>query len=196
MRTITKNNIHNQYSIYNSHKMDKGSYQEILQSIDDLLTTMTNRHNKVLFIRFDLTYPQNNSYPNDNALLSRFIETLQLHCKRRQLDPHYLWVREQASSDHHHYHFIFLLNGNKIQNPYGFFNKATDLWGKCLNVDTSGLVHYGTNLMIRRNSPEFNLTLQGCFTGASYLAKAYSKGNAPPGVREMGMSNISKWLFN
>lgn len=193
MRKITNDNTHLKYSIYKSHKNDQGSYQEILQSMNNLLNTMITKHNKVLFVRFDLTFPENGIYYYDNALLSRFIEALKVHFKRRSLDPHYLWVREQASSDHHHYHFIFLLNGNKTQSPYGIFNKATDLWGKCLNTDASGLVHYGTYLMIRRNSLEFNQTLQECIKHASYLAKAYSKGNAPPGVREMGMSNISKW---
>jgi len=190
MRTIIKDNKALSYSNYTSHKKDQGNYQEILQSINKLLTTMTNKHNKVLFVRFDITYPQEGLYPNDNKLLSRFIEALKVHCKRKNLDPHYLWVREQASSDHPHYHVILLLNGNKTQNPRGIFNKASELWGNCLDVDASGLVHYGTYLMIKRNTPEFNQTFQDCFSHASYLAKAYSKGSAPQGVREMGMSNI------
>ena len=177
-------------SNYKPHKNEKGYYQEVIKATKNLFSTMANKHNKVLPIRLDLTYPQYSDYPNDKVLLSRFIESLILHCKRKGLDPHYLWVREQASSKNHHYHVILLLNGNKIQNPHGVYNKATELWGKGLNTDAAGLVHYGTHIMIRRNAPDFEQTYHDALSLASYLAKAYSKGNAPKGAREMGMSNL------
>lgn len=167
-----------------------GDYEEIHRSIYNLFDEAIRRHNKIFFIRFDLTFNANIDYPSENQLISRFMEALTLHCKRRELDPLYLWVREQARSSNHHYHVLLLLNGNKIQNPYGIFNKATELWGMCLNTDAAGLVHYGTDIMIRRNGNDFDHTYNEALNLAGYLAKSYSKGEAPKGVREMGKSRF------
>lgn len=173
---------------FTNPKIDQGYYQEIIDSINKLLNTMIAKHNKVFFVRFDLTYPQHGNYPNDNQHLSKFTEGLIRHLNRKKYDPKYLWVREQSSSINHHYHFIMLLNGNKTQNPYGLFEKAQSLWGQRLNVDGSGLVHFGECRMIRRSSPEYKSSLQECMDLASYLAKVYSKGNVAPRVRQMGKS--------
>ena len=167
-----------------------GDYAEILQAFDNLFNVAISRHNKILLIRMDLRFNDTFIYPYDNSLLSRFMEALTLHCKRLGLDPLYLWVREQVTSNNHHYHLILLLNGNKIQNPYGIFNKATELWGNCLNTDATGLVHYGPHIMIRRNSVGFEHSYHEALKLAGYLAKSYSKGRAPKGVREMGMSRL------
>lgn len=169
---------------------ENGDYAEVQQSIDKLFDVAISRHNKILFIRMDLTFNEILNYPNDNSLLSRFMEALTLHCKRLGLDPLYLWVREQVSSINHHYHVILLLDGNKIQNPHGIFNKATDLWGNCLDTNAAGLVHYGSHIMIRRNAVGFDHSYHEALNLARYLAKSYSKGSAPKGVREMGMSNL------
>jgi hypothetical protein len=167
-----------------------GYFEEVLQAIDNFFNNAISRHNKILFVRFDLRFNDNSTYQNDNRLLSRFMEALTLHCKRLGLDPLYLWVREQATSNNHHYHVILLLDGNKIQNPYGIFNKATELWGMCLNTDATGLVQYGKHIMIRRNDNDFDHNYNEALKLAGYLAKSYSKGSAPKGVREMGMSNL------
>ena len=167
-----------------------GDFEEIHLSINHLFDIAIRKHNKILFIRMDLRFDDTSIYPYDNNLLSRFMEALTLHCKRRDLDPLYLWVREQVTSINHHYHLILLLNGNKIQNPYGIFYKATELWGNCLNTDATGLVHYGSHIMIRRNTVGFEHSYHEALELAGYLAKSYSKGRAPKGVREMGMSRL------
>jgi len=167
-----------------------GDYEEVLKAINNLFNVAISRHNKILFIRFDLTFNLNSDYPNDNSLLSRFMEAFTLHCKRLGLDPLYLWVREQVSSINHHYHVILLLDGNKIQNPYEIFIKATNLWGNCLNTNAAGLVNYGSHIMIRRNAVGFDNSYHEALNLSRYLAKSYSKGAAPKGVREMGMSNL------
>lgn len=167
-----------------------GRYEEILEAFDNLFNAAISKHNKILFNRMDLTFNDTSIYPCDNNLMSRFMEALTLHCKRLGLDPLYLWVREQATSINHHYHVILLLNGNLIQNPHEIFNKATYLWGNCLKTDAAGLVHYGTHIMIRRNDNDFDFNYNEALKLAEYLAKSYSKGSAPKGVREMGMSRL------
>lgn len=199
IRQVTFENTYNGFPIITQNNGETmGCYTPILDGIYRLISGMVEKHNKVYFLRFDLRFPVNNSYGSDNTVLSRFTEALIKHYNREKLDPKYLWCRERVNSENSHYHFIFLINGNKVQNPYGVLNKATDLWGKCLQVDASGLVNfcmgqegYGENgTMIIRNSADFNEKFGLCFYRASYLAKVYSKGNRPKGIREYGMSRL------
>lgn len=165
-------------------------YEEVLQAYDSLFNLAISRHNKILFVRFDIRFNQDYVYPDDNNLLSKFIEALRKHCKEEGLDPFYLWVREKATSHNHHYHVILLLNGNIIKNPYNIFNKAAYLWRICLNNDTPKLVNNGSHIMIRRNAVDFVYACHEVQKYVNYLAKTRSKGCAPKGVREMGMSNL------
>jgi hypothetical protein len=203
MRNITRENTYNNYILNNTEKNHQGYYREILQAIESLLYNMVHKHNKVFLIRFDIRYPEGCSPDlyTDNSLLSRFIEALIIHCKRKKYDPQYLWVRERATTGNVHYHFMLLLNGNLIQNGYGILQKATALWQRCMNVaDGRGLVHLcepdGNNfrsdrlggVMIRRNSQCLDETINACFQWASYLAKCYSKEGLPPYVNGYGCS--------
>lgn len=122
-----------------------------------------------------------------------------VHCKRRKYDPKYLWVRESSETGQPHYHIMILLNSDIIQNAYGLLGKATELWGRSLNIeDASGLVHlcladendrYG-GVKIIRNDPGFQQVYDKCFERASYLAKCYSKGNSPGYVKEFACSRM------
>jgi hypothetical protein len=201
MRNVLHGNTFNGNPLSNSSNNDQGFYHEILQSIEHLMQHMTQRHGKVFFTMFVLKYPANSAfqYPNDNALLSRFIEALMLNCRRRGYDPKYLWVREYSSNGQPHYHIMILLNSDVTQNAHGILSKATELWQGCLGVENaSGLVHlcladehdrYG-GVKIIRNSPDFQQVYGQCFERASYLAKTYSKGNSPAYVNGFGCSRL------
>lgn len=200
MRRITQDKTYNGHPLSNSEKLNQGSYTEILQATQSLFDHMIQRHRRVFFTRFELKYPAYSSgqYPDNNALLSRFIEALMLHCKRRNYDPKYLWVRESSESGQFHYHIMILLNSDIIQNAYGLLNKATELWGRCLNIENaSGLVHlsltdenrYG-GFKIIRNAPDYPQVYDQCFERASYLAKCYSKGGLPANVNGFGGSQL------
>ena len=190
----------NGHPIFVSNRQPLGSYCDILQSIFNLFVFMVKKHNKVLFVRIDITYPAEIRNLGDNNHISRFIESFALRFKRRRIDFKYLWVREAVNPDHNpHYHCMFLLDGNKIQNPYGLFEKATALWEKILGTGASGLVDYclgnrgqerNNGVMLCRNSHDFNQKFMDCFYRASYLAKVYSKCSSPKRVREFGLSRM------
>ena len=192
-------------------KNHEGFNTNILDRISDCLNCMIHKHCKVFFIPFGLTYPANSQYPNDNILLSRFIEALTLYCKRTRrskrtgnlignYDPKYVWTKElSTTTGQYHYHILLLLDGNKIQNAHGISKQATQLWAGCLGIqDARGLVHlplpeydypYG-GIMITRNDPYFQQVYATCFQIASYIAKVYSKGSAPLNSNEYGSSRL------
>ena len=189
------------YPIQANPDLNQGCLTAILDRLLHLMNTMTEDHCKVLFIRFDIRFPNNYFPPSDNSIFQRFFENFIRHLQRQVLDPHYLWVREQSKEKHQHYHVVLLLDGNKTQSIYGHLNLAESLWAKSLGLpDASGLICYCTEsrdgiaqhngLMMRRGSPDFPLVFNTCFEWASYLAKINTKGNAPNGVREWGSSQL------
>jgi hypothetical protein len=200
MRKVTKDNIYNGHRLYNASKNNQGFYAEILNAIEMRFNYMIEAHSKVLFTRFDLRYPSGSTYKNDNELVSRFAEALRLYCKRKEYDPQYLWVRELSENNQVHYHFMLLMNGNKIQNPYKLIHDyVLNLWKGCLGIQYGeGLVHYvysnQSSGMILRNHPNLKQTIDAYYQHASYLAKVYSKGNMPAFVNGYGCSRIPSSL--
>lgn len=161
---------------------------KIWQAIVNFISKAVELRHKNLLVRVDLTYPEGVHYPNDNTKLSRFLDSFKHYCDRKSLGLMYFWVREEsANSDSatHHYHLFFLLNGREIQNPYLMLEKATDLWGRALGYDATGLVHYCTHnnplhpspyaIQIRRTSPDFDLVMDETLGWVQYLAKRHSK---------------------
>jgi hypothetical protein len=203
MRKIFVGDTYNGFPLSGSWKNNNGFFVEVLEAIESLLNYMTNRHGSVFFTMFVMKYPADSGlrYPNDNALLSRFIEALTLHCKRRKFDPKYLWVRETSTTGQFHYHFVLLLDSNYTQNAYGIHDKAIELWQRCLGIENGkGLVHlcktvenyakYG-GIKIKRNDPQLQEVRKKCYELASYLAKCYSKEGLPPYVNGFGCSRLN-----
>ncbi|TWI61442.1 uncharacterized protein DUF3296 [Desulfobotulus alkaliphilus] len=199
---------------YHGHPVNNGStgtlatYPDLLEKTLHLMTHMTNKHNKVLFVRLDLHFPY--ASPDldttDNYALSAFLKLLKEYYTYHKIELHYIWVREQAAlTQHPHYHCVFLLNGNRIQHAYSLLERATTIWHRVVG-GSAGLVHYctsGTNgIMIRRPSSlatgdtlagqqaEYEQTFNHCFEWASYLAKVNQKQYTPGGVRRFGVSRF------
>ena len=202
MRNVFSGNTYNGYDLSNSEKNNQGFYAEILQAIGSLFDSMIKRHGKVFFTMFVLKYPAGSAmeYPNDNRLMSRFIEALTLYYKRKMVDPKYLWVREVSTTGQVHYHLTLLLNGDLTQNAHGILRKATELWQGCLGIENgNGLVHLCTRdeecaqyggIKIVRNALDFNQVLNKCYMLASYFAKCYSKDGFPRYVNGFGSSRL------
>ena len=166
--------------------------QQILQNIENLLQHALAKHNKVFFVRFDVSFPEHETYLNPSPLISNFNESLIRYFKRKKLDPYYLWVREQKTSLNPHYHFIMLLDGNKIQHSYSVHIKAEQLWNKQLKLpeNNKGLIDYcnkySNGVMIYRNDSD---SYEDAANWASYLSKIDDK-NINAEFRSQGMSNL------
>lgn len=190
-------------------QIEDGCYRaEIFQSIVERLDQMIINHNKVLVIRFDVHFPVGYVHEGHNTELSFFIRRLRENIEYSRGEVHYVWAREQANSPVPHYHVILMLDGSKTQNPMGILHEADRIWTNRIGYTGTGLVHFCQqdggvgHVMIRRPSNlavgEDLLAQQRQAANAyhtalakgSYLAKTYSKGDAPFRAREYGCSQM------
>lgn len=181
---------------------------DILQSIKDRLENMINHFCKVLIVRFDVRFPSGYFHDGSSREMSILIKNLREFYGERNVAIHYVWAREQASSDVPHYHVVLFVNGSRIQDARGIWLKATEIWSR-ITGGPSGLVHHcwpGYNdhtgvggIMIRRPpkgvgemlpQQQFENAKAAALQQAAYLAKTYSKGNAPHRMRDYGASQL------
>ena len=198
------------HPINTDEKRKLGCNKKILKKSLGLLNDATEKHNKVLFMRMDVRFPENSKeqYTTDNKQFEGFMNSFNRSLKNNKLDPSYLWVREQSKEKHQHYHLGLLLDGNKTQHIKKHIDKAEELWSKRLGMDhktNNGLIHDCTKdrdgnqqkngIMIRdkkKDSDSFNEAFDTSFHRISYLAKENTKGYAPKNSREFGCSQIKE----
>ena len=203
-RHITYDSTYNGKRILTDKERGLGCDTSILEKTDKLINHYTDKHNKVLCVRFDLGYPKEHIVPTDNKDFSKFTSTFNKNLKRNGLDPMYIAVREQSREKHQHYHVALLCDGNKVQHPHKIIKTAEKHWNAALNVEdkSNGLVDHCTrsrsgekqvnSYRLRRNDADFEQVLNDSFERCSYLAKASTKGNAPSRTREVFSSRIPK----
>jgi len=163
--------------------------ENIQESIESLFDFYTNKHNKVLVIRFDVRYPNSDGICVTSKNISNFIAYLVKKYKRKGYDPYYIWVKEQNTSSHPHYHFTLFLNGNKVKYGYQFLAVIEDIWGRTINCDESGLIFYCDDFMLRRNEANYDQKVYDASFCVSYLAKEHGK-NHEGNTRNFGMSRL------
>ncbi|MCG8391801.1 MAG: inovirus Gp2 family protein [Pseudomonadales bacterium] len=167
-----------------------------------------DRYRRTTAIRFDLRIPADALEPDSNVI-SRFFESLQAKVNAHQLrkarqgqrvrscELRYVWVREQNSSHHRHYHCCILLNGDAYRY-LGAFSRNDDreegkmvaaenmagrirsAWCSALRLtwtDGQGLVHFPPKRIyhIDVNSTEVLGQYVDLFRRLSYFAKASTK---------------------
>jgi hypothetical protein len=174
----------------------------ILEALHDIISSTVASRSKTFFMRFDLHFPAGGSYPADNSVLTRFVNSFVSHLASHACSPEYLWVREweeDPPASHQHYHFALLLDGNATWSPHAHLLLAERMWALSLGLPSAkGLVDYCNKdrygdyrpnwVLIRRHDPGWRDEFAEAFRIASYLAKAGTKGNAPARVHEFGCS--------
>ena len=213
---ITYSDTFRHLPIQADRQRELGCRREILKRLYDIFQHTIKKHNKVLFIRFDVTFPDDRTYPEDNTLFEGFLANLIKNLKRKtvkrgSLDPYYLWVREAEyeNTPNHHYHCILLLDANKTHKIHNHLAKAEELWNRALGLpytDRSGLIDYcvkdrygnpqENGIMLLREDSDFQYQLIRCYHWASYLAKVNTKGNVASSVREMGSSQLPLYRYH
>lgn len=199
---ISFENTFNQFNIL---PFQSGLYSNILEYQERLMNDSLQRHSKVIQIRFDLHYPSDGSVLPSFHHISSFTEIISKRFKRmnissHKVDLHYLWAREVVDSDYPHYHFIFWINANAIQNKYTIFNLVGEVWGNVLNTDGSRLVHYCLNknrnprydngIIMNKYSDDYEKAMNEAFRAGSYLAKVDDKDALNKSERKFGHSRI------
>jgi hypothetical protein len=127
--------------------------------------------------------------------------------KRKGVAYHYVWVKEQNSSDNVHYHCVFLVDAEKFSSSFRYNEKVKALWSSACSDETYmaplNLVHvaerrlddhdYFETTVLSKYEPYFEDTLRECFYWLSYLAKVNTKIiNPGRGNRGWGSSLIKR----
>jgi hypothetical protein len=176
---------------------------------EEHLDDMIQKHSKVLQIRFDLRYPNNDNIEVNPKQIRDFSEYFIRDNKRNHpfpkegqrrnpgraaekthnVDPVFMSAQEQHNdSSHPHYHCLALVNGHAKQNSYDIHKRAERQWANALGLENAnGLVDFcdkqgDSSIMIHRNQGDFPDQLKAAKQQASYLAKARGKepfGNKP-----------------
>ena len=174
----------------------------VSQKIFSLLEEYTNTFSKTMIVRFDVTYPKNFIAVEDNSDMSDLMKLLIQQCSRNGVSPAYFWVREQSlRSNNQHYHCMLLLDGNKTCRYYPYIESAEKVWGRILDVDPKGLIHYcdrdpdgnrqANGIILRSDDHNYGNKIDAVVRQAMYLAKDHTKGIYNDGFRDFGMSRIS-----
>ena len=194
------NNINFISMMYNN---DNSLYRPTIRDkLAILLTEYTTLHSKTMVIRFDVTYPKMFKAIEDNSDISALMKLLIQQCSRKGVSPAYFWVREQSlRSNNQHYHCMLLLDGNKTRRYYPYIEAAEEMWGRILNVNPNGLIHYcnrspegnrqANGIILRSDDPNYEDKIDTVVRQAMYLAKNHTKGIYNDGVRDFGMTRLT-----
>ena len=197
-RNISKGNKFNGKEILEYKHKDIGMDTQILETIDEHLQDALERHSKVLVVRFDVRFPEDES----NRSFSKFQAEFMRKERRAGYDPSYVAVREVGEREGHpHYHEVLLVNGNNTQSIHKHIENANAAMNLTLGLEhnePTGLVHSCTDkkgplrngIMIHRDAL-FSDDENDAFRSASYLAKESQK-DTPNGMREVFASNLKR----
>ena len=174
----------------------------VSQKLFSLLEEYTNTFSKTMIVRFDVTYPKSFIAVENNSDMSELMKLLIQQCSRNGVSPAYFWVREQSlRSNNQHYHSMLLLDGNKTCRYYPYIESAEKMWGRILNVDPKGLIHYcdkdpdsnrqANGIILRSDDPNYERKIATVVRQAMYLAKDHTKGIYNDGVRDFGMTRLA-----
>ena len=179
---------------------NSGYYAKILNIVKERLDDSFGRTSKVLIVRMVFKLPSTIGDCSDNDCFQYFIEEYRRAIGAKLL--HYVWVREQNTSESPHWHVICYYDGNRMR----YFNnmyQVDSIWAKAIDqvyqmpYVTHGFIHMcgaginGINmnhgiLVHRNNHAVIDETLKLC----SYICKINTKGSAPKHVNEYGCSQI------
>ena len=185
------------------HDDDHSLYRPTIRdNLATLLTEYTTSYSKTMVIRFDVTYPKGFMAVEDNSDMSNLMKLLIQQCSRNGVSPVYFWVREQSlRSKNQHYHCMLLLDGNKTCRYYPYIKSAEEMWGRILDVDPKGLIHYcdrdpdgnrqANGIILRSDDPSYEGKIEAVVRQAMYLAKDHTKGICNDGFRDFGMTRMA-----
>ena len=161
-----------------------GCFIEILERTKEQMDAMLSHHSRLLVIRLDL---RTNDYMPNNETFSKFIRKLRKKLKHYYTLKRvgYVWVREQETSKHQHYHMALLLDGNKVC----FSNKVHDIAEQIWHGWDLGSIWRPKHPYYRVHRDSVK-EYQDVFYRVSYLAKERGKGYKAKTANDYSCSRI------
>ena len=161
-----------------------GCYVEILERLKDQMDAMLSHHCKILIIRFDLHL---NYYTGDNKRISQYVRKLRKRLKSKFGFKRigFLWVREIEKAKQQHYHFVLMLDGNKVQQASHVLTLVESCWTRWGEPKP-----YTPKNCYYRVARGDMASFQGAFYRCSYLAKIRGKGYKDKAANDYSASRI------
>ena len=189
--SITYQPYFNNHPINTNETRGLGCYERALEKIESSFDSMLDKHSKIMIIRFDVRYPQNENIVCGKSQVSDFTYNLKRSLNREKIggghrvDAKIIHVQEQDRSQNPHHHFAVVVNANAKNKYFPILLKAETLWKNTLNTDQSGLVDYCNSkqngIIVDQNKDDFQAKYDEAFYQVSYLAKVRGKENREKG---------------
>ncbi|MCL1036464.1 inovirus Gp2 family protein [Shewanella submarina] len=169
------------YPVLNGHL---GWYRDILVTCLNQLDALLTHTSKALVIRFDCHM---SGYSENNAIIKKFRRRLLKKLRRHYpgLLLGYLWVREIEKAKSQHYHFVFLVDAERIPTANVFLSCATDVWERLTDIHPH--VPENPYYLVKRGDKSRHAEL---IKRVSYLAKKRGKGYKARQGKDYGASRI------
>jgi hypothetical protein len=148
------------------------------------MEAMLSRTDRIFVIRIDCHAA---AFSQTNKQISTFRRRLFKRLRRRFPDLliAYLWVREMEKSKNQHYHFVIMVDADRVPAASVVLNAGVDVWEKLTGIHP----HIPKNpyyLVKRGNKQGF----QEAAKRMSYLAKSRGKGYRPDQTKDYGSSKL------
>lgn len=162
-----------------------GVYTTMLKQMISQLEAMIEHHNKVHVIRFDL---RQLTPTDNNERITTFNRRLFKWLKREYSLTRigFNWCREQETAKQQHYHYVLMLDGNKIDRPAKVLSKVRSTRE---NMDGSYWLPKNCYYNLVRGEHK---EIQKAVFRISYLAKARGKGYRPPQTKDYSTSRLKR----
>ncbi|MGL4712715.1 MAG: YagK/YfjJ domain-containing protein [Shewanella sp.] len=161
-----------------------GWYRDILVTCLNQLDAVLSRTSKVFVIRLDCHMA---GYSKDNAMIAIFRRRLMKKMNRHypQILIGYLWVREIEKSKSQHYHFVFIVDAERIPAASVLLDAAIHVWERLTGIHP----HIPANpyYLVKRGDSSRHADM---IKRVSYLAKLRGKGYKSEQAKDYGASRI------
>lgn len=146
------------------------------------MTAMLSHHCKIFVVQFNFNP---DAVMPTNAPISKLLAVIKKRLRRkyRLLRMAAGWVRETGKSGIQHYHFVLMLDGNKVNRQ----GAVTALVKEILEARGYPAPHFTSPHKVVRNDPA---TFAKAFHHLSYLAKSNTKGTKPKATNEYSFSRL------
>ena len=153
-------------------------YSELLDLIYNQFLAAKELHKskRTITTRFDFTFPSSYSGSCEgvfSVFLAEFMKNVP-----KEYELLYFWVREQAESNHPHYHLLLFASKLKHRSFHRLFNYANVLWCKHLDIPlVRGYVQENRTHTInwKQDQNTGKYSFGNAFHHAVYLAKTKEK---------------------
>lgn len=169
---------------------------EFLERLYDTINRALTEYARVFAIRIDLRIPVIMAEPQDNRVISRFIDSLKAkiaHDRKQAMKQRhsnhdsslrYFWTKEHSEDGRPHYHVLLLLNrdayntlGHYQHDAKNMYTRIQEAWMSALGLSSDGgemFVHFSENGQYHVNRADL-ASFAELFYRASYLCKVKSK---------------------